>query len=73
VRTGTDGGQGLKPSDRWSISLCRAHHAEQHRIGERAFEKRYGVDLYALAQAFAQRSPHWRVLQGQSSRVGSGR
>ena len=28
VRTGTDVGQGLKPSDRWTISLCRQHHAE---------------------------------------------
>jgi hypothetical protein len=64
VRSGTDGGQGLKPADKWTISLCRAHHAEQHRIGERAFEKKYGLDLYGLAQAFANRSPHWRMLQG---------
>ncbi|NTZ42131.1 DUF968 domain-containing protein [Altererythrobacter sp. SALINAS58] len=58
VRKGTDGGQGLKPSDRWTVSLCREHHAEQHRIGERAFEKRHGLDLYALAQEFAKKSPH---------------
>jgi hypothetical protein len=62
VRTGTDGGTGLKPSDRWTISLCRAHHGEQHAIGEAAFEKRYGLDLIALAETFAARSPHWREL-----------
>lgn len=58
VRTGTDGGQGLKPSDRFCISLCRDHHAEQHRIGERAFERRYSLDLRRLAAVFAARSPH---------------
>jgi len=63
VRSGTDGGMALKPSDRFTISLCRRHHAEQHAIGEAAFEKRYGMDLLALAEVFAQRSPHWRVLQ----------
>ena len=60
VRTGTDGGVGLKPSDRWTVSLYSAHHAEQHRIGERQFEVRYGLDLGELAAAFAQRSPHLR-------------
>lgn len=63
VRSGTDGGAGLKPSDRWTISLCRSHHAEQHRIGEPAFEDRYAIDLIALAKAFAQRSPHWMKVQ----------
>ena len=58
VRSGTDGGVGLKPSDRWTVSLCSAHHAEQHRIGERRFERRYGIDLRSLAAAFASRSPH---------------
>jgi hypothetical protein len=62
VRKGTDGGQGLKPSDKWTISLCRDHHAEQHRIGETAFEKRHGLDLFALAEEFARRSPHWSKL-----------
>jgi hypothetical protein len=58
VRTGTDGGIGLKPSDRWTVSLCSAHHAEQHRLGERRFEVRYGLDLRALAASFARRSPY---------------
>jgi hypothetical protein len=58
VRQGTDGGMALKPSDRWAISLCSAHHAEQHRIGEAEFERRYGLDLVAIAGEFARRSPH---------------
>lgn len=62
VRRGTDGGQAVKPSDRWTISLCHFHHAEQHRIGEHSFEQRYALDLYARAEAFARRSPHWRTL-----------
>ena len=58
VRGCTDGGQSLKPSDNWTLSLCREHHAEQHRIGEVAFERKYGIDMRAIARAFAQRSPH---------------
>src|SRR5205085_12624277 len=52
VRGGTDGGVGLKPSDRWAISLCEYHHREQHAIGEPSFEHAYGIDLVDLAQEF---------------------
>ena len=65
VRKNTDGGVALKPSDRWSISLCRDHHVEQHAIGESAFEQRYGIDLRELADLFAMRSPHHQKLQGK--------
>ena len=58
IRRGTDGGVGLKPSDRWTVSLCTAHHAEQHRMGEDSFERRYALDLRWLATTFASRSPH---------------
>ena len=60
VRGGTDGGTGLKPSDRWIISLCSEHHAEQHRIGEPAFQRNYGIDLQGIARSFAEKSPHLR-------------
>lgn len=61
VRGGTDGAAGLKPSDFWTVSLCTEHHAEQHRLGERSFARRYGLDLLVLAREFARRSPHrWR-------------
>jgi hypothetical protein len=62
VRTRTNGGLSLKPSDRWVISLCAGHHQEQHAIGERAFECRYGLDLRAIAEEFTRRSPHWKAL-----------
>ena len=58
VRSGSDGGIGLKPSDRWTISLCWLHHQEQHQVGEMFFEKKYGLDLRGLATEFARRSPH---------------
>ena len=58
IHTDTDGGMALKPSDRWTISLCRHHHIEQHQIGEAAFEKRHGIDMRELAIEFARRSPN---------------
>lgn len=57
VRTGTDGGTALKPSDTHGISLCVEHHREQHQIGEPAFERRYRIDMKALAAEFARKSP----------------
>jgi len=63
VRQGTKGGMGLKPSDRWVISLCSSHHREQHNLGEQAFEKKYGLDLVTLACAFAIRSPRKQQLE----------
>lgn len=65
VRSGTDGGTALKPSDRWVISLCGHHHAEQHVMGEGAFQEKYQLDLLALAEEFARCSPHrlrWEEL-----------
>ena len=62
IRSGTDGGLGIKPSDRWCVSLCWAHHGEQHDIGERAFELKYDLDLVALAAEFARRSPFRKDL-----------
>ena len=63
VREGTDGGMGMKPSDRWVISLCRDHHTEQHSLGEGPFEKRHGIDMKKLAAEFFQRSPHRGKLE----------
>ncbi len=48
----------MKPSDRWVISLCNTHHAEQHRLGEQTFAQKYDLDLLALAKEFGLRSPH---------------
>lgn len=64
VRTGTDGGIGLKPSDKYCISLCKSCHAEQHRMGEDTFSKVWGIDLLALAEEFFRKSPHRSKLNG---------
>jgi hypothetical protein len=37
VRSGSDGGAGIKPSDRYSVSLCTDCHALQHQFGEMTF------------------------------------
>jgi len=58
VREGTDGGMGLKPSDRWTVSLCRDCHSEQHRMGEGPFERKHTINLKALAAEFFKASPH---------------
>jgi len=57
VRTGTEGGMGIKPGDDWVISLCSYHHQRQHMIGEAAFERSHGIDMKALAREFAAKSP----------------
>jgi hypothetical protein len=54
---------GMKPSDRWAISLCQHHHLEQHMIGEAAFDEKYDVSLLGLAREFAQRSPYRNRLR----------
>lgn len=58
VRVGTDGGTGIKPSDRWCISLCKDCHCEQHILGEQSFEKAHGINMKELAAEFLRRSPH---------------
>lgn len=35
--------------DEHTVPLCRAHHEEWHDAGGRAFDRRHGVDLLALA------------------------
>ena len=62
VRRNGSGAMGQKPSDRYTVSLCRDHHAESHR-GERTFEERYGIDLWALAEEFVRRSPKRKELE----------
>lgn len=64
LRIGTGGGMGLKPSDRWVLSLChRCHSGEQHQKGERSFWERRDVDPKALCEEFARRSPYWGKLR----------
>ncbi len=49
VRSGTDGGMGMKPSDRYVVPLCAAHHARQHQVGELTFWGDLGIDPLNVA------------------------
>ena len=57
LRSASNAGKGLKPHDVFGVSLCRTHHVEQHSFGVDAFDRKYGIDLWALAAEFARRSP----------------
>jgi hypothetical protein len=57
----TGGGMGLKPPDWWTVPACggpSGHHAEQHRIGHKAFDAKYGLDSRAIAEQLAATSPY---------------
>ena len=49
VRTGTDGGVGMKPGDRYALPLCASCHAKQHRIGELTFWSALRIDPLNVA------------------------
>jgi hypothetical protein len=49
VRTGTDGGIGMKPADRYSVPLCTTCHAKQHRLGELTFWSALRIDPLNVA------------------------
>jgi hypothetical protein len=49
VRTGTAGGIGAKPGDRYAVPLCTACHARQHRIGELSFWSARRIDPLNVA------------------------
>ena len=54
VRTAANSGTGMKPSDDFVVGICAYHHRIGHHIGWKTFQKRYGVDLMALAKKLAQ-------------------
>ena len=49
VRTGTDGGVGRKPGDRYAVPLCTICHAKQHRVGELTFWSALRIDALNVA------------------------
>ena len=68
VREGTDGGMGLKPSDWWTISLCKECHMLQHQIGEGSLVARHAMQpMKTLAREFIRKSPHRFKLSGWES------
>lgn len=68
-RTAANSGVGVKPHDRFGLSLCRAHHREQHVIGQPEFQRRYAIDMAALAEAFYARSPDKAMKESLSGSV----
>lgn len=56
IRSAANAGKGQKPFDWFGVSMCSDAHLEQHTIGQPAFERKYNVDLFALAAEFARRS-----------------
>jgi hypothetical protein len=56
-RSAANAGMKQTPHDAFGLSLCRDHHNEQHSIGQPAFERKYGIDMRALALEFTRRSP----------------
>lgn len=46
-----------KPDDFRTLSLCRDHHAEQHRLGEQTFAETHRIDLEQLVAEFCIFSP----------------
>jgi hypothetical protein len=61
LRSVANAGLSEKPHDIFGVSLCRTHHDEQHRLGARAFNDKYHIDLWDLAAEFARRSPDWEM------------
>ena len=56
-------GMGKKVADWHTVPLCFGHHQEYHQKGARTCEKKYGLDLVALAEEFAKKSPYWRKMK----------
>lgn len=57
VRNGSGAGIGQKPDDFRCVSLCRSHHAEQHREGELTFWRTRGIQVDDLIAEFNRASP----------------
>lgn len=57
VRSAENAGTGLKPHDRYLVSLCAAHHAMLHAMGVETFQTLHRINLWMLAEEFAARSP----------------
>ena len=63
IRSAANSGTGIRPNASFGVSLCHTHHLEQHNIGQPAFERKYGLDLFALAAEFMRRSPDCKMKE----------
>jgi hypothetical protein len=54
-----------KPSDKWTVPLCRAHHDEQHKAGnELLWWASKGIDPFGLALALHHATGDDEVADG---------
>ena len=58
MRTGSNGGLGMKPGDRYVVPLCTACHSKQHRIGELSFWSALRIDPLNVALRLWTVSPN---------------
>jgi hypothetical protein len=49
-------GKNEKSSDKWALPLCGVHHREQHRTNERVFWASWGIDPFALAMHYRNKT-----------------
>lgn len=71
VRTGTGGGMGMKPHDRFTLPLCNGHHGEQHQIGEAPFGRKYRINMKDIAAKLWALSPAGRKYRNQLAEAAS--
>jgi hypothetical protein len=63
VRLGSGAGVGQKPDDWRTVSLCQAHHAQQHRLGEATFWRGVADDPERLIAEFIKASPRRHEIE----------
>jgi hypothetical protein len=56
-------GMGVKCPDTETAPLCQMHHREQHRIGKRAFEDKYGISFRDIIARLTQK-PRIQIIEG---------
>lgn len=57
IRTAANSGTGIKPPSWFGVSLCSEHHHAAHQHGHKTLEKKYNINLLAIAAEFAANSP----------------
>jgi hypothetical protein len=57
LRSAANSGTSLKPASWFCIALCASHHDQYHKVGIDTFAEMHKLDLWAMAEEFASRSP----------------
>ena len=65
-RTAANSGKGIRPFAWFGVPLCDDHHMEQHR-GVKSFERKYQIDLMAIAAELARVSTDTAMKEAMRS------